>query len=35
MQALTKLTFILQLRHKNGSITETSPKRNARRDKLH
>ena len=35
LQALTKLTFILQLRHKNGSITETSPKRNTRRDKLH
>lgn len=35
LQALTKLTFISQLRHKNGSISETSPKRNARRDKLH
>ena len=34
LQPLTKLTFILQLRHKNGSITETSPKRKARRDKL-
>lgn len=35
LQALTKLTFILQLRHKYGSITETNPKRKARRDKLH